>query len=104
MNVAGVAEGHDVRGIERGQRDPRGAIAAEPITELSAQPDREDVLILDRHQRAVCPRPDLERPVGTASLLADLDQHVRDADQIPILVDEYADARVVAPELADVEA
>src|SRR5690606_28540405 len=104
LDIVGVAEGHDVGRVKRGQRDARSAVAPEPVAEPAAEADRENVLILDRHQCGIRPRSDLERPVRAAPLLADLDQHIGDADQIAIFVDEHADARVVTSELADIEA
>src|SRR5690606_40340235 len=77
--------------------------APESVGQRSAQRDREDVLVLYRDQRAVGSRPDLQRPTRAASLLADLEQHVGDADQVSVLVDEDAGARVVPAELADIE-
>src|SRR5690606_4652272 len=102
LDVVGVTERDDVRRVERGQRDRRGAVAAQVVAQSPAESDREHVLVLDGHQCAVSARADLEGPVRPPVGLADVEQYVRYADQIAFLVQEYADAYLVSAELADV--
>src|SRR5690606_33966629 len=56
LDVVGVTERDDVRRVERGQRDRRGAVAAQVVAQSPAESDREHVLVLDGHQCAVSAR------------------------------------------------
>src|SRR5690606_8890661 len=96
LDVVRVAERHDVRRVKGRQRYRRLTAASDVVAQAPAEGDRENVLVLDGHQGTVCPRPDLQRPVRPPIRLADVEEHVRDADQIAVLVQEDADARLVS--------
>src|SRR5690606_6375843 len=93
LDVVGDAERQYIRRVEERELQRDSLISRHEPLGLAAEAERERVFVLGIEERAVHARADRDLDAALPRLIADVDEHVADADEIALLVVEHAAAR-----------